>query len=214
MPRKALDNEMEKIKRDIMEMSELVRNAVSNTMNALEKNDRKLANEVVLGDELINNYHTQIRRRSIQAIALQQPVAKDLRVISISLDVSGNLERIGDYAKDIAEMLEHMNGAYIVPDEITEMGKMTLQMVEAAGEAFVNEKKEKIDAVLRMEEAVDETYESTFPVLKKVACEGGERCTSALNFALIAKFLERIADHSVNIVNRALYGMYGKEKYL
>ncbi|MBN2014231.1 MAG: phosphate signaling complex protein PhoU [Candidatus Altiarchaeota archaeon] len=214
MPRKALDREMEKIKRDIMEMSELVRYAVSKAMTALEKNDRKLGEEVILGDELIDNYQTQIRRRSIQAIALQQPVAKDLRVIGISMDVAYNLERIGDYAKDIVEILEHMNGSYVIPEEIDRLGEMALKMVEDSADAFVNERKEKIEAVLMMEEEVDTIYESTFPLLKKTVKEDSEQCTSALNFALIAKFLERIADHSVNIVNRALYGIHGREEYL
>jgi len=106
MPRKALDRQIDKIRRDILEMSELVSGAVLKAITALKNNDKKLANEVIIGDELIDNYYTHIKKRVIQTIALHQPVAKDLRFISISLDVAYNLERIGDYARDIAESLD------------------------------------------------------------------------------------------------------------
>jgi len=214
MPRKALDRQMDKIRRDILEMSELVSNAVSKAMTALENKDKKLANEVIIGDELINNYYTHIKRRSIQTIALQQPVAKDLRFISISLDVAYNLERIGDYAKDIAQSLEYMNRGYFMLDEISEMGRISSQMSKDSAYAFVNEDRGKIDRILKKEDRVDELYASVFPILKNVIEEKCENCPNALNLILIAKFIERIADHSVNIANRAMYEISGEEEYL
>ncbi|MBN2014238.1 MAG: phosphate signaling complex protein PhoU [Candidatus Altiarchaeota archaeon] len=214
MPRKALDREMEKVKRDIMEMTELVSKAVLKAIAALEKNDRDLARKVGIEDDLINEYETQIKKRSIQTIALQQPVAKDLRIISVSMDVAYNLERIGDFARDIAMSLEYIDDGYVILEEITKMGKLGAQMVRDAGDAFVNERKEKIDTIMQMEDEVDKIYKSVFPILKK-SVEGGEgKCSNALNLILISKFLERIADHSVNITNRAMYEIYGKEEYL
>lgn len=214
MPRKALDRQIDKIRRDILEMSELVSSAVLKAITALENNDKKLANEVIIGDELIDNYYTHIKKRGIQTIALHQPVAKDLRFISISLDVAYNLERIGDYARDIVESLDYMKKRYFVLDEISEMGKISSQMGRDAADAFVNEDRGKIDEILKKEDRVDELYASIFPILKNAIEEKCEKCPSALNLILIAKFIERIADHSVNIVNRAMYEMSGEEEYL
>jgi phosphate transport system protein len=214
MPRKALDKQMASIRRDILEMSELVCNAVSKALTAFKENDGKLAYEVIIGDDLINNYYTHIKRRSIQTIALQQPVARDLRFISISLDVAYNLERIGDYAKDIAEHLEHMNKGYFVLDEILEMGGISVEMIRDSSDAFVKEDREKIDRVMGREGRVDELYRSIFPILKDAIEKKCEKCPAALNLILIAKFIERIGDHSVNIANRAMYELSGKEKYL
>ncbi len=214
MPRKALDRQMDKIRRDILEMSELVSSAVSKAMTALENEDKKLANEVIIGDDLIDNYYTHIKRRSIQTIALQQPVAKDLRFISISLDVAYNIERIGDYARDIAETLEYMNKGYFMLDEISEMGKIAAQMSKDATDAFVNGDISKIDGIRKREDRVDELYGSIFPILKNIIKDKCEKCPNALNLILIAKFIERIADHSINIANRAMYEISGEEKYL
>ncbi|RLI93114.1 MAG: phosphate transport system regulatory protein PhoU [Candidatus Altiarchaeales archaeon] len=214
MPRKALDRQIDKIRRDILEMSELVSDAVLKAITALENNDKKMANEVIIGDELIDNYYTHIKKRVIQTIALHQPVAKDLRFISISLDVAYNLERIGDYARDIAESLDYMNKGYFVLDEISEMGRISSQMSGDAADVFVNENRENIDEILKKEDRVDELYKSVFPTLKNIIEKKYEKYPDALNLILIAKFLERIADHSVNIANRAMYEMSGEEEYL
>ena len=214
MPRKALDRQMDKIRRDILEMSELVSGAVLKAITALKNNDKKLANEIIIGDELIDNYYTHIKKRVIQTIALHQPVARDLRFISISLDVAYNLERIGDYARDIAESLDYMKKGYFVLDEISEMGRISSQMSGDAADVFVNENRGKIDEILKKEERVDELYKSVFPILKNIIEKKCEKCPNALNLILIAKFLERIADHSVNIANRAMYEMSGEEEYL
>jgi phosphate transport system protein len=147
-------------------------------------------------------------------MALQQPVAKDLRFLSVSMDVSYNFERIGDFAKDIAESLTYLDSGYLMLDEITQMGKLTSQMVKEAGEAFVKDDKDKIASVMKMEDRVDELYKSVFPILKRTVAEGKENCSSALNLILISKFMERIGDHSVNIADRAMYKMSGREEFL
>jgi phosphate transport system protein len=214
MPRKALDALMDRIDKDVVEMAGLASEAIMKATEALDKRDLKLAKEVILEDSVINGLEHQIKSRSIQAMALQQPVAKDLRRISVSMDVAYNLERIGDFAKDIAESLTYLNEGYLMVDEITEMGKLTSQMVKEAGEAFVHEDKEKIASVMKMEDRVDELYKSVFPILKKTVAEGRENCSSALNLILISKFLERTGDHSVNIADRAMYKMSGMEEYL
>jgi phosphate transport system protein len=214
MTRKALDALMEKIREDIKEMADLASSAVLKATEALDKNDVKLAKEVMVEDGLINGYEHNIKSRSLQAMALQQPVAKDLRFLSVSMDVAYNFERIGDFAKDIAESLTYLDSGYLMLDEITQMGRLTSQMVKEAGEAFVKEDTDKIASVMKMEDRVDELYKSVFPLLKRTVSEGTENCSSALNLILISKFLERIGDHSVNIADRAMYKMSGREEYL
>jgi len=107
-----------------------------------------------------------------------------------------------------------MNKGYFVLDEISEMGRISSQMGRDAADVFVNENRGKIDEILKKEERVDELYKSIFPILKNAIEKKCEKCPNALNLILIAKFLERIADHSVNIANRAMYEMSGEEEYL
>ncbi len=212
MPRKALDRQMRKIREDTVEMAELVSNSLKKAMIALENRDEKLAKEVKVGDELVNSLYVYIKRRAIQTIALHQPVAGDLRFISITLDVAKELERVGDYAVDIAKTVSFMEDAFKM-DEISEMGRIAREMPIDAIDAFVHNDAEKRQFILEKEDKVNELYASIFPKLVKQTCEKG-KCRCALNMVLVGKYLERIADHSVNVANRMMYAVSGKEKYL
>ena len=181
----------------------------------------------------MNELYAEIKERCIQTIALQQPVARDLRFISISMDVATNLERIGDYAVDIAK-----NVGYILYESpkiseeyskrvlklidvnngnknpILDMGEMAADMVSKAGPAFIYKDTKKIEEIHKLEDQVDCLFAKVFRTLENIPRKDSEGVSFALNIILTARYLERIADHSVNIANRTFYAMKGREEFI
>jgi phosphate transport system protein len=161
--------------------------------------------------------YREIEERCIHTIALHQPVAGDLRFISTTMNVASNLERIGDYSKDIAMIVPFIVNEPVSGDEenvLWEMGKIARKMTKDSIDAFINKDLDKVDEVNACEETIDALYCSVFLKLKEMLRTNSERVPLALNLLLVARYLERIGDHSVNIANRTMYAVKGKGKYL
>jgi len=233
MPRKKLDFQMNTIKDDILKMTDLVDEQLRDSMKALSNLDSKLACEVIEKDKATNELYAEIKERCIQTIALQQPVARDLRFISISMDVATNLERIGDYAVDIAKnvgyiltesphiseefhdnVLQLIDGDGSRKNLMIEMGEIASSMVKIAGPAFINKDSKRIEEVHKLEDEVDALFAKIFRRLEDISRKDSEGVSFALNIILTARYLERIADHSVNIANRTFYAMKGREEFI
>lgn len=202
-------------------------------MIALSNLDSNLAKEVIEKDKVTNEFYTEIKERCIQTIALQQPVAKDLRFISISMDVASNLERIGDYAVDIAKnvgyiltespqiseefdrkVLKLIDGGDGNKNLILEMGEIVASMAEKAGPAFINRDTKAIDEIHKLEEEADRLFGKVFRKLEDISRKDAEGVSFALNIILTARYLERIGDHSINITKRTFYAMKGREEFV
>ena len=218
MPRTRLDRELQKLRKDLEEMGGLVQKSLRDAMSALRNRDTELALKIIkLDEEETNILYMEIEERCIQTIALHQPVAGDLRFISTTMNVASGLERIGDYAKDVAVIIP-----FIVDEEnldaeegiLQEMGGITEEMARDAIDAFINKNRGKVDEVRIKEEKINSLYGSIFPKLNESVGKDCKKAHLALNLLLIARYLERIGDHSVNIVNRTMYTIKGKGKYL
>jgi len=232
MPRASLDFQIETIKEDILKMTKAVDEQVRDAMKALAHLDNGLAKKVIENDKETNALYGEIKERCIQTIALQQPVAKDLRVISIAMDVASNLERIGDYAVDIAKNVDyilkespHLSKEFnkdvlkLIDEEggknlMQEMGEVASAMVRDSGPAFIYEDAKKIEEINRLEDHVDDLFRRVFRKLEDISRKDSEGVSFALNLILTARYLERIADHSVNITRRTFYAMKGSEEYI
>ena len=216
MPERKLDRELEKVRNDLKAMSKLVQKSLKDVMVALKNRDMKLSSKVITLDEEINTLYKEIEERCIHTIALHQPVAGDLRFISTTMNVASNLERIGDYSKDIAMIIPFIVNEKSENEEqlLQEMGKIAGKMNKDAINAFINRDMKNVDAVNINEEKVDALYGSIFPKLKEMLKIDCNKVLIALNLLLVAKCLERIGDHSVNIADRTMYAISGKRKYL
>ena len=216
MPERKLDRELEKVRNDLKAMSKLVQKSLKDVMVALKNRDMKLSSKVITLDEEINTLYKEIEERCIHTIALHQPVAGDLRFISTTMNVASNLERIGDYSKDIAMIIPFIVNEKSENEEqlLQEMGKIAGKMNKDAINAFINRDMKNVDAVNINEEKVDALYGSIFPKLKEMLKIDCNKVLIALNLLLVAKCLERIGDHSVNITDRTMYAISGKRKYL
>ena len=216
MPERKLDRELEKVRNDLKAMSKLVQKSLKDAMVALKNRDMELSLKVIKLDDEINTLYREIEERCIHTIALHQPVAGDLRFISTTMNVTSNLERIGDYSKDIAMTIPFIVNEKSENEEnlLQEMGKIAGKMSRDAIDAFINRDKEKVDEVNINEEKIDVLYESIFPKLKEMVKMNCNKVPLVLNLLLVARCLERIGDHSVNIANRTMYAISGRRKYL
>ncbi|HIE34307.1 MAG TPA: phosphate signaling complex protein PhoU [Candidatus Altiarchaeales archaeon] len=233
MARRQLDEQIERIKEDIKEMTDFVSDQLKDSLKALSHLDKKLSDNIMTKDKIANEFYTDIKERCIQTIALQQPVAKDLRFISISMDVASNLERVGDYAVDIAKtvgyilkepprvssrftkefltLLEPINDEKAI---ILEMSKIAVDMVEKSGYSFINADEKYIRNILDREDKIDEMFGEVFRKLEDMSRRDQQKVHFAMNLILIARHLERVADHAVNITNRTIYAIKGREEYI
>ncbi|MEA1924751.1 MAG: phosphate signaling complex protein PhoU [Candidatus Altiarchaeota archaeon] len=212
MPRTRLMKEIDRIKDDMQEMGILVCRDITDAMNALEKKDVSLAKKVIEDDVRVNELYSDLKGRCIQAIALHQPVAKDLRFLTITIDVVYNLERIADYADDIAEIVYFVRKYSDNVDEIKQMGTVANRITENAYISFLKRDLELVGAVGIDEDKMDELFEKIFPILKDLVNEKPESFIYAMNMIMVAKYLERIADHAFNIAQRTRYAVLGDTK--
>jgi phosphate transport system protein len=232
MPRKKLDYQIETIKEELAEMTKLADEQLKNAMISLDKMDGALAKEVLQKDKPVNELYIEVKERCIQTIALQQPVARDLRFISLSMDVASNIERIGDYALDIAKNVDYV---LMEPPEVSgkfkdyvedllankgkenliqHMGSIAVEMVKLATEIYIHDDEKQIKDLMKLEDEVDNMFGEVFKRLNASPRKDVKEITFALNLILIARHLERIADHALNIANRSIYAKRFREEFV
>lgn len=210
------------LRQDIMEMSKISQRSLHEAILALKRRDIK-AEEVFRLEKVADNLYLKIEDRAIQMVALYQPVASDLRFLTSSMAVGTCLERIADYSIDIAKIIQYVKDEKENIAAVFEMSKIAEKMITDSTYAFVNKNEEKVKSVLKKEEVVDALYSNMFSELYKFisfAILNGEKKKResayivAINFLLIARYLERIGDHSVNIANKTMYAIKGEKEYL
>lgn len=214
MVRSVLDREILRIKEDLESMSRLGQKVLNDAIVALKTRDLELAKKVVdVDNEEINILYNEIEERCIHCIALYQPVADDLRFISATIKAAVDVERVGDYAKDIAKLV-----SFIVDEKpsdaeeiLQEMSEIVKVMLRDSVDSFVNRNKEIFPYVVSNEEKVDALYESLFPKLKETAKSS---ISLSLNLLLAGRCLERSGDHAMNVASGALYVIRGVREYL
>jgi phosphate transport system protein len=176
--RLSFEHELQVLKENLIEMGQLIENAIEKTLVAFENQNEGMANEIIQEDRTINDIEKTIEARCLSLILKQQPVARDLRIVTTALKVVTDMERIGDHAADIAELIvrEKREPVYELVKHIPEMGKVSKQMVHDAVAAF--------------------TSVNEVATLLRASSEHVDQCVDIL---MIAKYFERIGDHAVNI---------------
>jgi len=211
--RKALTKGLLKLNENMLTLAELSEIAVRNAVEALTHPDAALADDVFTLDQEIYALQLEIERTCGDLIGLHAPVAGDLRTITTSLKMTTDMDRIGRYAKDIAEIsLQLPPGAEAWYAKLPGLAKMvdhTIEMVDAATDAFVRREAESMREIATADDAVDELYEDTFHAVIRFMKEGGLDEEVGARYILVARYLERIADHAVNIGERVVYMVTG-----
>lgn len=214
--RKQYDTDLESLKESLTEMGRSSADAVENVLEALCVADADAAAAIVKGDTRINNMERDIEHRCMTLLLRQQPVAGDLRRISTAMKVVTDIERIGDHAADIAEIIPHLvtvrkEGDPAVSQAIA-MGKKAHQMILDALAALTAEDELAARKVIAADDAVDYDFNAIKHQLAQEIAEDPGKVDAALDLLMVIKYLERIGDHAVNVAEWVQFARTGRYK--
>lgn len=214
--RKQYDTDLESLKNSLTEMGRNSADAVENVLEALCVADADAAAAIVKGDARINNMERDIEHRCMTLLLRQQPVAGDLRRISTAMKVVTDIERIGDHAADIAEIIPHLvtvrkEGDPAVSQAIA-MGKKAHQMILDALDALTAEDELAARKVIAADDEVDYDFNAIKHQLAQEIAEDPGKVDAALDLLMVIKYLERIGDHAVNVAEWVQFVRTGRYK--
>jgi len=210
---KAFDEDLGQLRALISEMGGRAEAAITGSLEALVNRDLESAALIVEGDRKIDELEAEIERRVVRLIALRAPMADDLREVLAALKIAGVVERMGDYAKNIAKrapLLQDARGMEAM-SVLPEMGKVATEMVRNVLDAFVLRDADAAVAVSARDRAVDDFYNSLFRTLLTHMMENPQNITASTHLLFIAKNIERIGDHATNVAEMVYFAATGRQ---
>ncbi len=204
--------EMEVLKSHLVSMSGIAEETVRLAVEALLDRDIEKAQEVVRRDDQLDALELMIDDLAINLLALQQPMAKDLRFITAAMKIGNDLERVGDHAVNIAEELEFLMKTAPVPmlPELEEMARIATEMLSDALNAFVNGDSRIAREVVDRDDRVDELHENNFRILLTHMMEDPRKITAGMDLFLVSGNIERIADLATNVAEEVVFFVEGR----
>jgi phosphate transport system protein len=209
---RSYDQELNGLSRKIIEMGGLVEQQLAGAIDALVSRNIELAARVIEQDDRVDDLEEEIDTAAIRLFATRQPMAVDLRLIAMAMKVSNDLERIGDYAANIAKAaarlakLPPLKPLYTIP----RMAQIAQEMVKGVLDAYVERDTPKVLAVWHRDDEVDEMYNSLFRELVTYMLEDPRNISTCIDLLFVAKHLERIGDHTTNVAEKIHYMIHGE----
>jgi phosphate transport system protein len=210
---KAFSEELDAITQEVARMGGLAETAINDSLTAVVRRDTELAQAVIQRDPKIDAAQREIEKRAIKLFALRQPMASDLRVVLTAWRIAGELERVGDLAKNIAKRTLILNQAEPInlTRSIERMGKMSAAHLKQVLDAYANKDVQGAIAVWFQDDNIDAHYNSLFRELLTYMIEDPRTISSCAHLLFIAKNLERIGDHGTNIAEYIHFLVTGEE---
>ena len=211
--RNRFDEQLYELNREIIEMGAMCEEAIASAAKALTMGDLTLAHKVRTNGAAIDQMERDIEGRCMKLLLHQQPVARDLRLISAALKMITDMERIGDQAEDIAEIVTFLNGRTMEGMElIEEMARATIEMVTESVDAFVKKDVALAKKVIDKDDIVDDYFSRAKCGIITLLTENHADGEFALDLLMISKYFERIGDHATNIAEWVIYSVTGMHK--
>ncbi|WP_374373874.1 phosphate signaling complex protein PhoU [Dongia sp.] len=209
---KSFDEELRRLREQILAMGGRAEAQLVDAISALAKRDSEKAVRVIESDKGIDALEMQVAQDSLKVLALRQPMAKDLREVIAAIKISADIERIGDYAKNIAKRALQLNQqAPLKPtSSIPRMGDLAVKLINAVLSAYADDDAEGLIAAWRSDESIDEMYNSLFRELLTYMMEDPRNIGASTHLLFIAKNIERIGDHATNIAETVHFLVHGK----
>ena len=210
---KSYDDDLSKLENLIAEMGGLCEAQLSKAMDAMVKRDVDLASAVIEGDSRIDDLEKEVDYLVVNLIALRQPMAADLRMIIASLKVANNLERVGDYAKNIGKRAIALSKAPVIPNtpnSIQRMSAMVEGMIKNALDALINRDSQRAKDVLISDQEVDQMHSILFKELLTFMAEDPESVSACTHLLFVAKNLERVGDHMTSVAEQIVFIVEGE----
>lgn len=212
MARESFQEQLDQLRDNILRMGNLVERAIELSITSLKKRDVNLAEKVVMDDEKIDELEETIEKQCLVLLALQQPMARDLRFISTALKIDTDLERMGDYACNIAKIVLTLgNEPFIKPlVDLPRMAELAQEMVRDNLKAYVNRDKELAIKAAEKDHDIDHLYNQIFRELLVLMTDNPRNIRQATYLLLVARHLERIGDHATNFSEWIIYMITGE----
>ncbi|HFF8014906.1 TPA: phosphate signaling complex protein PhoU [Streptococcus pyogenes] len=213
MLRMKFEEELDKLHNQFYSMGTEVLAQINKTVRAFVSHDRELAKEVIEEDDTINNFETKLEKKSLEIIALQQPVSNDLRMVITVLKASSDIERMGDHAASIAKATIRMKGEDRIPvveEQINLMGKAVKQMVEEALNAYINADDTKAYEIAASDEIIDQYFRNIQTLAVEEIRKSPDAVFAGKEYFQVLMYLERIGDYARNICEWIVYLKTGK----
>ena len=211
--RNRFDEQLFELNREIIEMGALCEEAIASAAKALTIGDIELAANVKKNSSSIDQMERDIESRCMKLLLHQQPVARDLRLISAALKMITDMERIGDQAEDIADIVTSLNGHTMKGMEMIEdMARATIEMVTESVDAFVKKDVALAKQVIARDDVVDDYFSRVKHDIISLIAENSADGEFALDLLMISKYFERIGDHATNIAEWVIYSITGTHK--
>ncbi|MBR6654398.1 MAG: phosphate signaling complex protein PhoU [Oscillospiraceae bacterium] len=211
--RNRFDEQLDELNRELIEMGTMCEEAIASAAKAMSTRDLELAQKVGSNGSAIDQMERDIESRCIKLLLHQQPVARDLRQISAALKMITDMERIGDQAEDIAEIVVFLDGRAVKEMTlIEEMARATIKMVMDSVEAFVSKDVPLAEAVIEYDDVVDNYFTQIKEKIIGLITNGYVDGELALDYLMIAKYFERIGDHATNIAEWVIFSVTGEHK--
>ena len=208
---KSYDEELDRLNRIIVEMGGLAETQLAAAIEAVVRRDAELAANVIEGDHKVDQLERELDSLAVRLLALRQPMARDLREIVVALKIASDLERICDYAANVAKRSIALSQAppiqpvYALP----RMGRLALLLVKDVIDAYVERDPDKALAVWNRDEELDEMYASIFREFLTYMMEDPRNIGACTHLLFMAKNIERIGDHATNIAENLYYLVHG-----
>jgi phosphate transport system protein len=207
MIRKTFENELQEVKDDILVLGSMVEEAILASVDALKKRDLEAARDILKADREVNKKRFEIENKLMILIATQQPMAHDLRLLASSMEIISELERMGDYAKGIANINVRMGDQPLLKPliDVPRMAQKDVDMLHRALSAFVNEDVEAAKAIPIEDDEVDALYNQVYRELMTFVISDPKTIERANWLLWVAHNLERVADRVTNICERTVF---------
>lgn len=205
--RKIFEQELTLLKEELVAMCELTEQMIDDAIKALIDKDCALGKSIRETDKRVNEYEMDIEKRCMRILLRQQPVAKDFRVVSTALKMITDIERFGDLASDIGDIVSTMPGENYIKKltHIKAMGKLAQKMVRESVRSFIDEDERLADKVIALDDEMDDLFLTVKDELIQLIAKDGRNGDQAIELMMVAKYLERIGDHAVNVAEWTKY---------
>lgn len=211
--RNKFEEQLEELGRHLIEMGAMIERSIAGAVKALIEDDAPKAREIASLDEEIDQKEREIERQCLKLLLQQQPVARDLRLISSALKMITDMERIGDQAADISEIVVRLAGAdRLRIAHIDDMARATIKMVTESIDAFVKKDLALVQAVIAYDDVVDGLFDQVRDDLVHMIADNRACGEQAIDYLMISKYLERIGDHATNIAEWVEFSITGEHK--
>ncbi len=216
MIRKAFEANIQELHNDLIRMGSIVEKQIHDCIDALVTKDIEKAKKIMTDDDIVDDLESEIENKAIRLIAMQAPLAIDLRNIFTTTKIVTDLERMADYAVDVAKITVRLKDEKYVKQlvSIPRMGELVVLMIRDALDAYVAGDVEKAYEVCKRDDEVDKIYKDVFDELLQLMIRDQDTINQSTQFLFICKWLERIADHTTNICEWTIYLVTGEKNNL